>query len=40
MDQLKQRVPIWKKEHYVDGREEWQHPGMGDVCDLSVEAGP
>lgn len=29
MDNLKQRVPIWKKEHYVDGREEWQHPGIG-----------
>lgn len=29
IDNLKQRVPIWKKEHYADGREEWQHPGMG-----------
>ncbi len=26
IDTLKERVPIWKKEHYVDGREEWQHP--------------
>ena len=29
IDNLKQRVPIWKKEHYADGREEWQHPGLG-----------
>lgn len=23
IEQLKQRVPIWKKEHYVDGTREW-----------------
>lgn len=23
---LKQRVPIWKLEHYVDGRREWVDP--------------
>ena len=28
IDTLKERVPIWKKEHFADGREEWQHPGM------------
>ena len=28
IDALKERVPIWKKEHFADGREEWQHPGM------------
>lgn len=28
IDTLKEQVPIWKKEHYSDGREEWQHPGM------------
>ena len=26
IDTLKERVPIWKKEHFADGREEWQHP--------------
>ncbi len=26
IDTLKERVPIWKKEHFSDGREEWQHP--------------
>lgn len=29
MDQLKADVPIWKEEHYVDGRHEWVH-GSGD----------
>lgn len=28
IDTLKERVPIWKKEHFADGREEWQHPVM------------
>ncbi len=28
IDTLKQRIPIWKQEHYSDGRVEWQHPGM------------
>lgn len=23
IDELKRRVPVWKKERYVDGREEW-----------------
>jgi len=23
IEQLKQRVPIWKLEHYVDGSREW-----------------
>jgi molybdopterin synthase catalytic subunit len=23
IEQLKQRVPIWKREHYVDGSREW-----------------
>ncbi|QDS92705.1 Molybdopterin synthase catalytic subunit [Roseimaritima multifibrata] len=26
MDQLKQRVPIWKQERFEDGAEEWVHP--------------
>lgn len=28
IDTLKQRVPIWKREHYVDGRVQWQHPSQ------------
>lgn len=31
IDTLKERVPIWKKEHYADGREEWQHPVQPNV---------
>jgi molybdopterin synthase catalytic subunit len=23
IDEVKQRLPIWKKEHYADGKSEW-----------------
>jgi len=26
IEQLKTRVPIWKREHYVDGTREWIDP--------------
>ncbi len=26
IDEIKQRVPIWKKEFYADGESEWLHP--------------
>ena len=26
MDEIKKRVPIWKQEHWIDGRTEWVHP--------------
>ena len=26
IDQIKERVPIWKHEHYADGAAEWIHP--------------
>jgi molybdopterin synthase catalytic subunit len=26
IEQLKRRVPIWKREHYVDGTREWIDP--------------
>ena len=29
IDELKQRVPIWKKEHYGDGHSGWVNPGGG-----------
>src|SRR4249920_811725 len=29
IEQLKQRVPIWKLEHYVDGTREWVNAGNG-----------
>jgi molybdopterin synthase catalytic subunit len=28
IDSLKEMVPIWKKEVWADGTEEWVHPGM------------
>ena len=28
IDTLKEVVPIWKKEVWADGPEEWVHPGM------------
>ena len=27
IDQLKELVPIWKKENWADGTTEWVHPG-------------
>jgi len=27
IDRLKELVPIWKKENWVDGQTEWVHPG-------------
>lgn len=29
IDTLKQRVPIWKREHYVDGEQTWIDPTAG-----------
>jgi molybdopterin synthase catalytic subunit len=29
MDTIKEVVPIWKKETWADGTEEWVHPGLG-----------
>jgi molybdopterin synthase catalytic subunit len=26
IEELKRRVPIWKREHYTDGTREWVHP--------------
>ena len=28
IDTIKDEVPIWKKENWADGTEEWVHPGM------------
>jgi molybdopterin synthase catalytic subunit len=27
IDEVKSRVPIWKREHYAQGEAEWLHPG-------------
>jgi molybdopterin synthase catalytic subunit len=34
MDELKQRVPIWKREAYTDGTEEWVDPTEGRVLEV------
>ncbi len=28
IDELKVRVPVWKKENWADGTTEWVHPGV------------
>ena len=34
IEELKRRVPIWKREHYVDGTREWVDPtGRHDMPD-------
>jgi molybdopterin synthase catalytic subunit len=31
VEELKKRVPIWKREMYADGRREWVHAGLGTL---------
>jgi len=31
IDTLKETVPIWKKETWADGSEEWVHPGKDEA---------
>jgi molybdopterin synthase catalytic subunit len=33
IDEVKARVPIWKHEHYSDGRAGWLHPHQADPRD-------
>jgi molybdopterin synthase catalytic subunit len=33
IDTLKEVVPIWKKETWADGTEEWVHPGLERMKD-------
>ena len=32
IEELKRRVPIWKREHYVDGTREWVDPTALDTA--------
>ena len=32
IDELKVRVPIWKKENWEDGETEWVHPGTKETA--------
>lgn len=35
IEQLKQRVPMWKREHYADGTREWVDPSQGSSTQRS-----
>lgn len=39
IDTLKQVVPIWKKETWADGSEEWVHPGLDPETTASRGGG-
>lgn len=38
IEEIKKRLPVWKKEHYTDGREEWvagtTPTGSGDPAEV------
>lgn len=40
IDQLKEVVPIWKKENWADGTTEWVHPGVPDSSMTPTSAVP
>ena len=35
IEQLKKRVPIWKREHYVNGSRDWVHNSDSSAASLS-----
>jgi len=39
IEELKQRVPIWKREHYVDGTREWVAAHSSTSPSVFVDAG-
>ena len=40
IEELKRRVPIWKREHYADGTREWVDPTAGSKASpAAAEAG-
>lgn len=32
IDDIKRRVPIWKREHFADGETVWVHPGAEEAA--------
>lgn len=38
IEELKKRLPIWKHEHYADGRSEWVHADGSPASDAPVPA--
>ena len=37
IEEIKKRVPIWKREHYVDGTREWVDPTRATAATPAVE---
>ena len=35
IEELKRRVPIWKREHYVDGTREWVDPAGRSAAEIA-----
>lgn len=41
IEEIKKRLPVWKREHYTDGRSEWVagvRPGSGGVASAATSA--
>jgi molybdopterin synthase catalytic subunit len=38
IEEVKRRVPIWKREVYADGTEEWVDPTKGDTAAVRAHA--
>ena len=38
IEELKRRVPIWKREHYVDGTRDWVDPTGRAIADPDASA--
>ena len=36
VDSLKKQVPIWKREHWADGTQEWVHPDDAIIGSTNV----
>ena len=39
VEELKRRVPIWKREHYVDGTREWVSAAITDSAEQLADIG-
>ena len=40
IEEIKRRVPIWKREHYVDGSREWVDAGSGAATTSGGASAP
>jgi molybdopterin synthase catalytic subunit len=40
IEEIKRRVPIWKREHYRDGSREWVDAGSGAAAPMPAGAAP